>query len=331
VATLHEPLVILDKDYRIKSANRSFFRTFRLKAEECLVHILFELRNNAWDIPILRKAIAAARRKSGAIIEGEFSHVFPVIGKRTVCFHIQQIRAEVGTLSYVVALEDVTERKRIEKADVILKERQTFRDFFMQSNAAFCVLKGPDHIFEFANAAFCKLIGDRDPRSRKMREMLPELEAAGLYKILYHVYHTGKPYSGKGIPLSVSPEDGVRKELILNFNFQAFTDINDEVEGILVVVYDVTETTRAQRVIRESEIRYRSLISGLPIAVYTCDAQGYIRLYNKAAVELWGREPEVGKERWCGSWKLLSTGGEPLEPDRGPLAVAVKEGRIVNT
>ena len=64
-------------------------------------------------------------------------------------------------------------------------------------------------------------------------------------------------------------------------------------------------------------------------AVYTTDADGFITLYNEAAVSLWGREPEIGKDRWCGSHRLYRPDGAPLSLDASPLAVALKEGRAI--
>ena len=49
---------------------------------------------------------------------------------------------------------------------------------------------------------------------------------------------------------------------------------------------------------------YEQLIRHLPGAVYTCNIEGYITFYNGAAAALWGREPELGKDLWCGSWKM---------------------------
>ena len=85
-------------------------------------------------------------------------------------------------------------------------------------------------------------------------------------------------------------------------------------------------TQEAQRLIEGS---YRDLIQGLPAAVYTCDAQGCIVLYNQAAVALWGREPEIGIDQWCGSWKIYRPDGSPLPLDECPMAVCLREGRAV--
>jgi PAS domain S-box-containing protein len=69
-----------------------------------------------------------------------------------------------------------------------------------------------------------------------------------------------------------------------------------------------------------------SLFDDLPVAVYTCDESGRIKSYNKAAIKLWGREPEVGKDVWCGSWKIFLTDGTPMPLDQCPMARTLKEG-----
>jgi PAS domain S-box-containing protein len=79
----------------------------------------------------------------------------------------------------------------------------------------------------------------------------------------------------------------------------------------------------------EVENRYRQMLESLPIAIYTCDAQGYIIEFNQAAADLWGRHPEIGKDVWCGSWKIYNTDGSELAIDSCPMAVALKYGKPV--
>jgi PAS domain S-box-containing protein len=62
------------------------------------------------------------------------------------------------------------------------------------------------------------------------------------------------------------------------------------------------------------------IFDNLPVAIYTCDHSGYITSYNKAAARLWGREPELHKDLWCGSWKIFKPNGEPLPVDSCPMA-----------
>jgi PAS domain S-box-containing protein len=73
---------------------------------------------------------------------------------------------------------------------------------------------------------------------------------------------------------------------------------------------------------------YRELLQALGVAVYTTDAEGRITFYNEAAVEFWGRRPEIGEE-WCGSWRLYWSDGTPMAHGDCPMAIALREDRAV--
>src|ERR1700741_4392957 len=81
--------------------------------------------------------------------------------------------------------------------------------------------------------------------------------------------------------------------------------------------------------LQENEQRYRQLIYTLPVAIYSCDANGYINLYNEKAVDLWGVEPIIGKSMWCGSWKIYRPDGSSMPLNECPMAIAIKEGVLV--
>ena len=102
-----------------------------------------------------------------------------------------------------------------------------------------------------------------------------------------------------------------------------------KVVGISCIARDITQRIKTEEALRLSEARYRELIQALPAAVYTTDERGRITLYNQAAVTLWGRDPEVGKDLWCGSWKIFRPDGTPLPLDECPMAVTLREGRAI--
>jgi len=70
---------------------------------------------------------------------------------------------------------------------------------------------------------------------------------------------------------------------------------------------------------------YRKVLDGLPAAVYTTDAHGRITYFNEAAAALWGHRPQIGKNEWCGSWKLFWPDGRALPHGECPMALAIKE------
>ncbi|OAP39934.1 histidine kinase [Sinorhizobium glycinis] len=70
---------------------------------------------------------------------------------------------------------------------------------------------------------------------------------------------------------------------------------------------------------------FRAALDALAVAVYTTDADGYVTYCNPAAADLAGRQPKLGQDRWCVSWKLRRPDGSPLPHGECPLAMALKE------
>jgi PAS domain S-box-containing protein len=111
-----------------------------------------------------------------------------------------------------------------------------------------------------------------------------------------------------------------------------YTPDKDEagfVRGYTVLINDTTEQKKIQDSLNENQHIYQQLLNQLSAAIYVTDSEGRITLFNPAAAKLWGREPVIGKDLWCGSWKIFSNSGKPLELDTCPMAIAIKEGRPV--
>ena len=107
---------------------------------------------------------------------------------------------------------------------------------------------------------------------------------------------------------------------------KGFQKLNEEVSALK---REILARQKAEAEVRDRETRYRELIQALPGAIYTCDERGRVTFFNQAAVDLWGREPEVGKDLWCGSWKIYSPDGTPLPLSECPMAVTLREGRAI--
>ena len=236
---------------------------------------------------------------------------------------------DAGNLTHILhAVEDVTDKKQLEISLEI--ERQRFNDLYFQAPSCMGILKGPDHVYELANPLYLELIGVKDVIGKTVKEILPELEAQGILKILDNVYESGEPFSANEMLFKFNYYgNGKLVDRYLDFNYQANKNNEGIIDGILFFATDVTELVLSRKKIEESENRYKELIQNLPIATYSCDREGRILFYNKAATVLWGREPEIGIDKWSGSWKLFSENGEPLPIDLHPMAIALKEGRKV--
>ncbi len=106
-------------------------------------------------------------------------------------------------------------------------------------------------------------------------------------------------------------------------------DANGRIIGASKIARDITERKLAEARLRDNERQLQDLLSAIPAAIYTTDAEGKITYYNQAAVDLAGRVPTLGSDEWCVTWKLYRPDGTPLPHDECPMAVALKEGRAI--
>ena len=81
--------------------------------------------------------------------------------------------------------------------------------------------------------------------------------------------------------------------------------------------------------IRDSERRLREVINALPAAVYTTDTEGRVTMFNEAAATFAGREPQLGTDQWCVTWKLFWPDGTPMPHGECPMAMALKQERPI--
>ena len=116
VATVREPLVILDENLRIKTVNRSFYQTFQTSPEETEDHLIYEVGNRQWDIPDLKKLLEDLLPQNTSLQDFEIEHEFPAIGRKIMWLDARRIfQGDNGPQMILLAIEDVTERKRMEE------------------------------------------------------------------------------------------------------------------------------------------------------------------------------------------------------------------------
>ncbi len=123
VDTVREPLLVLDGDLRVCSANQSFYTTFRATPEKTVGQLLYDLGNRRWDIPRLRQLLGDVLPHKRALNDLELDVDFKSLGPRTVQLTARAIhrRGDRAPLM-LLAIEDVTERKRAQAA---LRETET--------------------------------------------------------------------------------------------------------------------------------------------------------------------------------------------------------------
>lgn len=175
-----------------------------------------------------------------------------------------------------------------------------------------------DYRFLEVNPAFERQTGLRNAQGKRMRELAPNLEAHW-FEIYGKVALTGQ---------SIRFESEAHA-LHRFYEVHAYRVGGARSRRVAVLFNDITERKRAEQEVLASETRYRQFIHALPVAVYACDAHGRITLYNDATVTLWGRKPNLSRDRWSGAYRLFTADGRRLRRFHAPIALAVKNNQPI--
>jgi PAS domain S-box-containing protein len=117
INTVREPLIVLDKDLKVVSASRSFYEVFKVKPEETVGQLIYNLGNHQWDIPKLRELLETILPQKATFDDYEVEHDFLGIGKRTMLLNARRIpRPPEKPKVILLAIEDITKRKSLEES-----------------------------------------------------------------------------------------------------------------------------------------------------------------------------------------------------------------------
>ncbi|MEZ4771951.1 MAG: chemotaxis protein CheB [Bacteroidia bacterium] len=113
VENIRESLLVLDKNLRIKTANTSFYKTFRVTRQETEGVLIYHLGNKQWDIPLLRTLLEKILPEKSVINDFEVSHTFPNIGAMVMLLNAREVVNKHNSETLILlSIEDITEKKQ---------------------------------------------------------------------------------------------------------------------------------------------------------------------------------------------------------------------------
>jgi two-component system CheB/CheR fusion protein len=168
--TIREAVLVLDKDFRVRSANKAFYRIFRTKEENTEGMLIYELGERQWDIMELRQLLDELITKRSNIYGFEVTHDFPSIGKKTMLLHAKTVVQKVQQKQIIIlAIEDITEHRMAQQA--ALEKEQWFRS--MADNAPCMIwIYGVNKDRSFSNKTYSEFTGNKNESSHAWKEFI---------------------------------------------------------------------------------------------------------------------------------------------------------------
>jgi PAS domain S-box-containing protein len=134
VETVREPLVVLDTNLRVISVNHSFCQTFKVTPEDAGGKLIYDLGNRQWNIPKLQLLLEEVIPRDNQFQNFEVEHEFPTIGRRTMLLNARQIYSKgIGAQMILLAIEDITERRKAEEEIKNLNDDLKHRAFELEA------------------------------------------------------------------------------------------------------------------------------------------------------------------------------------------------------
>ena len=109
VQTIREPMIVLDKELKIRAVNKAFLETFRTAPEDTADRLIYDLGNRQWNIPSLRKLLEEILPLSAGFSDYRVDHEFPEIGRRSFLLNARRLERSPGEPGMILlAFKDIT-------------------------------------------------------------------------------------------------------------------------------------------------------------------------------------------------------------------------------
>jgi PAS domain S-box-containing protein len=309
VETVREPLLVLDADLKVISANRTFYQSFKTKPEETEGQLVYDIGDKQWNIPKLRELLEEILPKNNSFDNYEVEHDFPHIGKRIMRLNARQIyRKTDKTERILVAIEDITESKRVEA----LGETNQYLENLLDYANAPIIVWDPQFAITRFNHAFESLTGRsaNDVIGKTLEILFPPDGVESSMKLIR------KTQSGERmetIEIPIQHLSGSIRAVLWNSSTLFATDGKTMIATI-AQGQDITKRVRAEERLALSELFLNNVIEQSPVSLWISDSEGTLIKMNKTCREMFGvtDEEAVGKYNFFKDNVIEEQGFMPL-------------------
>jgi len=200
-------------------------------------------------------------------------------------------------------------------------ERLRLLGLFAQAPAGICILAGPELVYEFVNPAYQLLLPGRELPGRSIFAAVPEIQGTTAEAIMRHVYASGQTHEEQALLIPLKrPEDGVLENRYFTFVYQARRNEQEQIDGLLGFVFEVTAQIQVTEALRESETRFRIMADAAPNQVWAVRPDSTLHYANQAFLDFVG----VSLEQYTATGWAAFIPPEELEQAQHTLETAIR-------
>jgi PAS domain S-box-containing protein len=288
-ATVHEPLLVLDGNLRVISANRSFYKFFKVKPKETVGNLVYDLGNQQWRIPSLRALLETILPQKAFFNDYVVEHEFPIIGRRIMLLNARQIRGQQKESHLILlAFEDATLRIQLERTIEVSEQR--FRAAFDTASDIMLLVDKTSGKVVNSNRAAKKSFGYSEQKlleknlwdldilkdQQHFKQIFAELEKRHNVKLLNKTIQTGQ---GRSFPADIYLMD---KATVIQCNIR-----------------NISERVQAEAKIMERHATLNAILENSTTPVFSLDRNYRYTSFNTAHASvmnaLFRTEIEIGQ------------------------------------
>jgi len=295
IGNIREPLLVMDKNLRIKTANSTFYKAFHVTELETEGVLIYDLGNKQWNIPELRLLLEKILPEKKAFNDFELTHTFSTIGKRVMLLNAREIFTKKSPEELILlSIEDITEVANAREKERLAEKR--FQNLVLQASVGIAIFKGPEFVVELANNFYLQLIdkAEHDFVGRRLFEAIPEAKAL-FEPIIRTVLETGTPYSVNEFEVVLNRFD--KSEIgYFNFVYQPMDELDGSISGVVCVANEVTELVAARKQMEVQTTLFNDMLMTAPGFVATLSGPDHVyELVNEQYQRLFGKRATRGK------------------------------------
>lgn len=286
VQTVREPLLILDGDLRVKSANQAFYENLKVTPAETEGQLIHDLGDGQWDIPPLRVLLEDVLLRDASFENFEVAHEFPRIGERVMLLNARKLVHDNGaTRLILLAFQDITERRRAE-AHVLASELR-YRRLFESARDGILMLDPNSRKIIDVNQFMMELLNySRDEFLGKELWEIGLLQDEQASQAAFDELRDKGYVRYDGLPLETKWGEPREVEVVGNLYWENGHQV------IQCNIRDVSERKRAEKLLRLSEERYQSIVTQVTAGIAQTDFSGRFVLVNQRFCEIVGYSQE---------------------------------------